>query len=88
MWRWSSLGRGRSKIEEAAFPILSEWPLPRPADWLDLVNQPQTEAELAALRRCVNRGCPYGDAGWIAGTAKSLGLESTLQPRGRPRMKP
>ncbi len=35
LWRWSSLGRERSKIEEAAFPILSGWPLPRPADWLE-----------------------------------------------------
>lgn len=32
-WRWSSLGREQSKIEEAAFPILSDWPLPRPTDW-------------------------------------------------------
>ena len=32
-----------------------------PTDWLQLVNQPQTEAEVAALRGCVNRGRPFGD---------------------------
>jgi putative transposase len=85
LWRWSSLGRERSKIEEAAFPILSDWPLPRPVDWLEIVNQPQSEAELAAVHRCVNRGCPYGDANWVAQTARNLGLESTLRPCGRPR---
>jgi len=85
LWRWSSLGRERSKTEEAAFPILSDWPLPRPKDWLALVNEHQSEAELTALRRCVNRGRPYGNADWIARTAKSLGLESTLRSRGRPR---
>ena len=50
-WPWSSLRR--TDGEDPASPILSPWPLPRPADWLQLVNQPQTEAELAALRCCV-----------------------------------
>jgi hypothetical protein len=27
---------------------------------MDLVNQPQTEAELSVIRRCILRGCPYG----------------------------
>lgn len=40
------------------------WPLSRPADWGQMVNQPQTESELEALRRCVNRGRPYGDPNW------------------------
>jgi len=82
-WKWSSLGR--SGREDAAFPILAPWPLPRPCNWVELVNQPQTEAELAALRHCVNRGTPYGAQNWIERTAKQLGLESTLRPRGRPK---
>src|SRR5208337_808597 len=56
-----------------------------PTDWLQLVNQPQTEAEGAALRCCVNRGRPFGDPNWVTDTAKRLGLESTIQPRGRPK---
>ncbi len=43
--RWSSLRR--VEREDPAFPILSAWPLPRPTDWLQLVNQPQTEAEVS-----------------------------------------
>ena len=82
-WPWSSLRRGER--EDAAFPILSAWPLPRPADWLDIVNQPQTVAELEAVRRCVNRGCPLGGRDWVVQAAKQLRLESTLRPRGRPR---
>jgi hypothetical protein len=31
-------------------------------NWVELVNLPQTEAELAALRRSVIRGAPYGDS--------------------------
>jgi hypothetical protein len=64
---------------------LSAWPLPRPRRWVEWVNEPQTEGELAALRRCVQRGCPYGDDDWVEQTARELGLETTLRPRGRPR---
>lgn len=83
LWPWSSLGRA-VRGDWGLFP-LSEWPEPRPADWLDIVHQPQSEAELAALRRSVNRGCPYGDPDWVATVAEQLGLESTLRRRGRPR---
>jgi putative transposase len=82
-WPWSSLRRGER--DDAAFPILSAWPLPRPADWLEIVNRPQSEAELEAMRRCVSRGCPLGGRDWVARTVKQLGLESTLRPRGRPK---
>ena len=82
-WRWSSLRR--VEREDPAFPILSTWPLRRPTDWLQIVNQPQTEAEVAALRCCVNRGRPFGDPNWVTDTAKRLGLESTIRPRGRPK---
>src|SRR5271157_2501846 len=82
-WRWSSLRR--VEREDPAFPILSRWPLPRPTDWLQIVNQPQTEAEVAALRCCVNRGRPFGDPNWVTDTTERLGLEWTIRPRGRPK---
>ena len=82
-WRWSSLRR--VEREDPAFPILSTWPLPRPTDWLQLVNQPQAEAEVEALRCCVNRGRPFGDPNWVTDTAKRLGLECMARPRGRPK---
>jgi putative transposase len=52
-----------------------------------LVHRPQTEAEVEAIRRCIQRGSPFGNDGWTHRTAKSLGLESTLRPRGRPKIK-
>jgi putative transposase len=48
------------------------------------VQAPQKEAELEALRRSVVRACPFGDDSWQQRTAKRLGLDSTLRPRGRP----
>ena len=83
-WRWSSLWRRRHGSSHDR-NILSRWPLPRPRSWVDHVNQPLTEAELKAIRRCVNKGQPYGSDTWVKATAGKLGLESTMRRRGRPR---
>ena len=82
-WRWGSLAR---RSLTAAEPLLSEWPLPRPRNWRQLVNRPETEAELSALRRSVQRGSPFGGETWAVRTAAELGLSSTLRPRGRPQL--
>lgn len=83
-WRWSSLWR-RIHGDDQPRPFLCPWPLPLPADWVDRVNAPQTEGELAALRRSVQRGCPFGSDGWQRQMAARLGLSHTLRPRGRPK---
>jgi putative transposase len=83
-WRWGSLHRWlRGSAEERA--LLAAWPMARRANWAAHVNSPQTEAEVMALGRSVERGVPWGDAAWTERTASRLGLESTLRPRGRPR---
>jgi putative transposase len=86
-WRWGSLYRRlHGTPEERA--ILTHGPVPLGAQWLKHVNQPQSDAELEAIRRCVVRGQPYGDAAWQQKTAKRLGLEFTFRSRGRPRKTP
>jgi putative transposase len=82
-WRWSSASCWREGGVRPSF--LSAGPVPRPRNWLKRVNEALTEAELAAVRQCVNRGMPFGDAGWVTQVAARLGLASTLRPRGRPR---
>jgi hypothetical protein len=58
---------------------------PASAHWLKYVNAAPTEAELAALRCSVARGLPYDSAAWTQRTARRLGVEYTLWPRGRPK---
>jgi putative transposase len=84
-WLWGSLAQraGTQGVEVA--PELSAWPVVRPKNWSAWVNQPQTKAELEAVRRSVSRGQPFGDEAWQHRTAERLGLEFTLNPRGRPR---
>ncbi len=83
-WPWGSLHRWKHAAAKEK-QLLSAWPLPRRGGWLNYVNAPQSEAELAALRRSVKRGCPFGEESWSKRMVGQLGLESTLRPRGRPR---
>jgi putative transposase len=82
-WRWSSLWR-RSKTPDGHI-LLHAWPVVLPENWVRLVNQPQSEAEMDALRRSVVRNSPYGTEAWVQRTAARLGLRYTLRPRGRPK---
>jgi putative transposase len=55
-WEWSSL---KPTARSAPAGLLSEGPEPMKAGWTNYVNGVETEAELAALRRSLNRGTPY-----------------------------
>ncbi|HEY7427488.1 MAG TPA: transposase [Gemmataceae bacterium] len=81
-WPWSSAAPAWG-----GSPPLDAGPVPRPSCWLKHVNAVQSEAEVAALRECIRRRRPYGDAPWAERVAGQLGLESSLRPRGRPRKK-
>ena len=57
-WPWSSL---RWWSNPAAAPSFwQEVGFHRPQDWPSVVNEPQSEAELTALRQCIVRGRPFG----------------------------
>jgi putative transposase len=87
-WQWCSLWQ-RAQEPRPEKWLLSAWPVHvAEEDWVHEVNRPQTEAELEALRRSVQRGQPYGEELWAERVARRLGLESTLRPRGRPRKAP
>ena len=81
-WRWSSFWH-REVIRDS-FP-LAAWPVARPSEWCDLVNQPQVPSEVAAIRRCVDSGCSIGNPSWQTEIGKTLGLPGPFRGRGRPR---
>jgi putative transposase len=61
-WRWSSLWR-RSHLSYDT--ITTRGPEPLPENWIQLVNTPQTEAELLAFRHHVRINRPFGSEGWL-----------------------
>ena len=78
-WPWSSA----SEIGREHGPRLHPWPVARPADWCERINQPETEAELAKLRRSPN-GPPFGPKAWSRRMAGRLGWRTGLRGPGRP----
>jgi putative transposase len=79
-WLWSSAA---PRCEGQ--PILDPGPVERAENWLQHVDEPQTEAEVERLRECLRRGRPFGDSTWMLKAAHRLGLEASLRPRGRPK---
>jgi putative transposase len=82
-WKWSSLCCKRSPGTRKE--LLSDWPVDRPDGWTRLVNAPLNEAVLKSVQTSAERSRPYGDASWTRSIAARLGLQFTLNPRGRPR---
>jgi putative transposase len=83
-WQFGSLWRWAQETEPLP-KLLTPWPIPRTAKWIERVNQPLSVKELSALHTCVQRGQPYGDESWTRETAQRTGLDYTFRPRGRPR---
>lgn len=67
------------------WPEPSEWPVTRPANWVELVNEQLDEAMLERVRQCVVRGRPCGEGPWLERAVEELGLGHTLRSPGRPR---
>ena len=65
---------------------MSDWPVPRPLNWIDRVNEPLTNAELIAVKNSIRRGTPLGTSDWVRDTAEQLDLGHTLRQCGRPRI--
>jgi len=79
-WRWSSLAQRTRGLSTIA---LAEWPVTRPADWIELVQLDVT-GETDELRQAVRRSSPYGPPEWRVQIAEQLQLTSSLAPVGRP----
>ncbi|MBI1901344.1 MAG: transposase [Planctomycetia bacterium] len=84
-WPWSSAAAWQPGAADELRKLLHPGPVPRGRGWLKHVNRPLTQAELKPLRECVNRGRPFGSRVWTTRIARTLGLESSLRPRGRPK---
>ena len=80
-WPWSSLAQ---RAGRQSLITLTDWPVTRPIDWLDLV-QLEAADETQELRHSVRRSSPYGPEAWRLQMADDLQLLASLTPPGRPR---
>lgn len=83
-WKWSSAWRrenGTSKQKK----LLSPWPISAPRNYLDYLNEAQTEAELEGVRKSVNKNIPFGDDTWRGNIIEKFNLGQTIRGVGRPK---
>jgi putative transposase len=77
-WRWSSAGT-------RAAVAFQDWPIARPAQWSDWVNESETTEQLRTVRRSVLKGQPFGSEWWVERMVTQWNLRATLRDRGRPK---
>jgi putative transposase len=90
-YRWSSYGARGLGRADPLLSVLPSWELlgrteaARQTAWREWLRTPVSAAELAAVRRSVISGRPYGEASWVERMAVALGVSLVLRRRGRPR---
>ena len=65
--------------------LFSPWPVSKPKDYLNRLNEAQTKSEEEAIEKSVIKGNPYGGDSWVDSVVKRFGLEQTLRMVGRPK---
>lgn len=78
-WTWSSL---YSRCNNCELIPLESWPIPQPQNWIEIVNSPENEAELQALRRMLRKNLPIGSKAYQKAVAPFVGV--SLRKPGRP----
>jgi len=81
-WEWPRLS---STSNNCDLIPLTAWPIPKPDNWLEIVNSAEAPQELDDLRRCILRNQPIGDPHWQRAVAPFAGL--TFRRKGRPTKK-
>ena len=80
-WRWSSLGCGN----QISTDLLDDWPVERPRNWKAIVNEPSSTADQNRVKVSIERDRPLGSDPWTRQIVRRMGLQYTLNPRGRPK---
>ena len=83
-WRWSSLGAGAVRQAHDCAGVdgkrvqLAQWPVARPAGWVEQVNAMVAKEELERLRPSVRRSRPFARRrlGGAGGAAAGLGINA------------
>ena len=83
-WKWSSVWRRENGAIKQK-KLLSTWPVSAPRDYLNWLNQTQTEGDEEAIKKSITKGSPYGDDSWVKSVIKRFSLEQTLRKVGRPK---
>ena len=83
-WKWSSVWRRIYGTDEQN-KMLSLLPIEIHKNYLEYLNEPQTNEELLLIRKSVNKNVPLGDDTWTGKIIDKFKLGQTLRGVGRPK---
>jgi putative transposase len=83
-WQWGSVWRRNSDLS-AQKKLLTAPPIEFPVPYLDWINVPDKEDDLASIRHSLNKGVPFGRDRWVDQMVTKYQLETTLRGQGRPK---
>jgi putative transposase len=69
-WSWSSLDQRRRGTNTVT---LAEWPVERPDDWLELVNDREAAVDVETIRAALRGDKPFGSVSWTESMANRCG---------------
>lgn len=79
-WEWSSASPAAGRPDR---PPLSPWPIEKPSNWLEYVNEPCYDGSLEEIREAIRHNRHYGDDAWRKTVCSQLGWRSG-KGSGRP----
>ena len=79
-WPWSSASPRATDRER---PVISDWPVPRPANWLERLNAPESPRALKQVRAAVRTSRHFGSLAWRRRCAEALGWREGHRGQGR-----
>ena len=76
-----------NRINNIPDKLISKLPIDISNDWSKYINDKENKTDIDYIRNSIERQSPLGDELWKLNMVKKHGLESTLNPIGRPRRK-
>lgn len=74
-----------NRVNELSSLIINDLPIVLPKNWHSYINEKSSKTNLDSIRNSISRQSPLGDPTWQSFTSNKYGLESTLNPIGRPK---
>ena len=78
--------RTSGHLYQGRYGFVDDWPIDRPRNWTALVDEPIDPAAGKRVELSFERGRPLGSDPWTLKMAGRMGLQYTLNPRGRPKL--
>jgi len=75
----------KARVEKSENSFISNPPIDLPIDWLGFINEKQSKLDIDMIHNSIERQAPLGNEVWQKEVSMLYGMESSLNPRGRPR---